>query len=713
MDRRNFFKIVSSMSAGAATVACSKQKSDALIPLLVPEHEIVHGEEQWQPSICTSCGAGCGVIVRVMRGERVIEKNGEKFREPIACVKKIEGNPLDSVSGGRLCASGHAALQSLYNPDRARGPMRRTGTRGKGEFAPISWDEAIAAASEKLAKVHASDPSRIVFLTAGLQGTRSRSIQRFLQSLGAPPASECSVMSLAVERKAAGEFFGWKGLPRYDLGLARYALGVGADFLGGWASPVYYARQYGHFRQGRPGMRGKLVQAESRMSITAASADEWLPLRPGAEPQFLIAVARLLIEGKLVRNAEAIPDGIRARLLLADVEALIRTTGLREKTLRRIVRELGESDAPLVIGGASVVHTNSMDAVMASHYVNSLLGNVGRPGGVLSPNELGSQTEAGSSLPEALRRARLVLLDEQNPVYAYSASSGVIDGLMNAESVISFGKFIDDSAAYADLVLPDHHGLESETAVLPPVSATSIAVSVGRPCVRPLHNTRAIEATLADLAKKVNVPFVPLTAEELVKPLLTEGETWDAVALQGGLWRDGDSEAAKVKSLMTELSWSTANFTGASDQFPFEFQPYVSLQYHDGRGANLPWMQELPDPASSSMWGLPVELDPKSAAELKIVTGDWVQVESPTGKLEAQAYVHPAAIPGVASMAIGEGHSTYGRYASGRGANPLSIVAKLEDAGATRVRVTRLDRKPVELIQFSPNDRDEGPWGYR
>ena len=107
MDRRNFFKIVSTVSAGSAAVSCDG-KRDALAPLLVPEHEIVPGEEQWHPSVCTSCGGGCGVIVRVMRGERLIERNGEKFREPIACVKKIEGNPLDPVSGGRLCARGHA-----------------------------------------------------------------------------------------------------------------------------------------------------------------------------------------------------------------------------------------------------------------------------------------------------------------------------------------------------------------------------------------------------------------------------------------------------------------------------------------------------------------------------------------------------------------------------------------------------------------------------
>jgi anaerobic selenocysteine-containing dehydrogenase len=711
MDRRNFFKIVSTVSAGAATLACEKNKSDALIPLLVPDHEIVPGEEQWHPSICSACESGCGVIVRVMRGERVIERKGEKFREPIACVKKIEGNPLDSVSGGRLCARGQAELQSLYNPDRLKGPMRRTAARGKGEFAGVSWDDAIAAAAEKFAQARARDPGRILFLSASQSGSRSLSIQRFLESIGAPPAVSCSVAHLALERKAAELVFGWKGVPRYDLARARFALGVGADFLGGWASPVFYARQYGHFRQGRTGVRGKLVQAESRMSLTAASADEWLPIRPGSEPQLLAAIARLLIDEKLTRNGEQADVAIPVNL-----DELIRATGLSEKRLRRVVRELGESEAPLIIAGASIVQTNSLDALLAAHYVNLLLGNIGRPGGVLPPNLSPVPFTSPLNIPDAVERASLLLLDGENPAYSYPAP---VNSLTNIESIVSFGKFVDDSAAYADLILPDHHTMESESAVAPPVAGTSIAYTVTEPFVRPLYNTRPIEQTLADIARKLNVVFVAVTSQGFVQPVLKPDESWDGVVLQGGLWRD-DGEATKVVVLNPKLSWSSAVFAGPPDQFPLHFQPYASVQYHDGRGANLPWMQELPDPVSSSMWGLPVEMDPQTAAKLSVETGDWVRVESASGNLEAQAYVHPAALPGVVSMAIGEGHVSYGRYASGRGANPLSIVAPVwEQAtqslafGATRVRITRIDGRREELIQFSPTDREQGPWGYR
>src|SRR5579885_828471 len=232
MDRRNFFKILSATSAGAMG-GCGK-KADKLIPLLVPEHEVVPGLEQWRPAVCAECAAGGGTLVRIMEGVRTVERNGEPFRERIAAVKKIEGNPLDPISGGRLCARGQASVQSLYHPDRLRGPMRRSGQRGQARFAPVSWEEALSQAAEQLAKARSADPGQIIFLTGPQRGTRFLAIQQFMQALGAPAPVTCSLASHTVERKAAELVFGWRGLPVYDIARAQTVLSVGADFLGGW-----------------------------------------------------------------------------------------------------------------------------------------------------------------------------------------------------------------------------------------------------------------------------------------------------------------------------------------------------------------------------------------------------------------------------------------------------------------------------------------------
>jgi anaerobic selenocysteine-containing dehydrogenase len=467
-------------------------------------------------------------------------------------------------------------------------------------------------------------------------------------------------------------------------------------------------------------VRGKLVQAESRMSLTAENADEWVPLRPGSEPHFLVALARLILDEKLARKQGELPSEVQEAIAASNLADLIRATGLEDRILRRIARELGESEAPLVMAGASIIHSNSLEAMIAGHYVNVLLGNVGQPGGLFPPYAAIVTGPESGDVAEALKHAQVLLLDGDNPAYTLPAATGIAGALGGLETIVSFGAFIDDSAAYADLILPDHQMLESEAAVVPAVPISPVDISVSTPFIKPLYNTRQIEQTLSDIAKKMNVTFKAVSARSMVEPLLAPGETWDDVTRQGGLWRNDGNAAPSLKPVGVKLEWSNAVFDGAAGQFPLQFQPYLSLQYHDGGGANLPWMQELPDPVSSAMWDLPVEIDPQTAARLKLTTGDSVRVESAHGSLDAPVYVHPAAIPGVVSMAIGEGHTHYGRYASGRGANPLSILAPIRENstkvlafGATRVRLTALNRKRAELIQFSPKDREQGPWGYR
>jgi anaerobic selenocysteine-containing dehydrogenase len=278
-------------------------------------------------------------------------------------------------------------------------------------------------------------------------------------------------------------------------------------------------------------------------------------------------------------------------------------------------------------------------------------------------------------------------------------------------------RFVDDSAAWSDFLLPDHHAIESEAAVIPAVSPVP-AVTAARPFVEPLYDTRAVERTLADLASKLGAAYDPVTAEDVVKPLLPEGFTLEDATRQGGLWLEAKAEAS-ARATGKTMAITAARFEGARSEYPLLLQPYLSIQFHDGSASNLPWMQELPDPGSSAIWGLPVEIDPQTAARLHVANGDMVRVQSAHGSFEAPAYVHPGAVPGVVSMAIGDGHSHYGRYASGRGANPLSILAPVWEqstgamvTGATSVRLARAGG-PRGWIQFAAPDREEREFDHR
>ena len=715
MDRRNFFKLVGTASGGALTGACGKQAQE-LIPLLVPATEIVPGAEEWHPSVCHSCPAGCGTIVRVMQAERKIEVDGETVRQPIAAIKKIEGNPLDPVSGGRLCARGQAAVQGLYHPDRLTGPRKRAGARGSGDFELIDWETALSEVASALAGV---DRSRIVYLTSAEMGTRSATAARFLDSIGAPPATTIGVGDFAIERRASQLAFGWDGLPVYEIQDATYVLSIGADFLGGWASPVFYSRRFGHMRRGRPGIRGKLVHAESRFSQTAWSADRWLPVAPGGEHALAMAIGHIVVSDNL-RESDQADDSLREAFAATDFSAACKAAGLEEMRVRGVARELAASTAPLVLAGASIVRPDSSRAVAAANALNLLLGNIGAKGGVMPPapvpGGLAAEKPAYRSLEEQISKAEIVMIDGVNPLYAAPWLAG---SLAKVKLMISFADFLDDTATHADWILPDHHALEASAGVIPLMSPTP-ALTGAPGFVKPLHDTRATPDVLTDLARQLDAAFEPVSLDSAYASLhgqaadeeSTLTDFIDYARRQGGWWgRERPAGAPRARTAPLG-DWDPPVSDPA---YPFAFQPYPALQFGFGGESHLPWLQQLPDPASSAVWNLPVEVDPATAEQLDVRNGDTLRVISPRGELEAPVYINPAAIPGVVSMPIGQGHGTFGRYASGRGINPLSIVAPVPEQetgvpafGATRVRLEKGTTKQ-RLVQYAVVDRQPHP----
>ncbi len=95
-------------------------------------------------------------------------------------------------------------------------------------------------------------------------------------------------------RRANLESFGREQVPTYDFANARLVISFGADFLGTWGSPVSQMAGYAKMRGGRPGIRGALIQVEPRMSLTGASADEWIAIKPGTEGILALGLANAL-----------------------------------------------------------------------------------------------------------------------------------------------------------------------------------------------------------------------------------------------------------------------------------------------------------------------------------------------------------------------------------------------------------------------------------
>jgi molybdopterin-containing oxidoreductase family iron-sulfur binding subunit len=195
-------------------------------------------------------------------------------------------------------------------------------------------------------------------------------------------------------------------------------------------------------------------------------------------------------------------------------------------------------------------------------------------------------------------------------------------------------------------------------------------------------------------------------------------EFWRSV-LQAGAWGNAVRLAASASftlndSIIANIAVAPPEFAGSSDAYPFVLHPYLSTAMNDGRGANLPWMQEMPDPNTSVVWGSWVEINPVTAGELGLKEGDLVAVESPNGQITVPVFLYPGIRPDVIAIPIGQGHREYGRFASNRGVNPLQILApQLESKtgslawAATRVKLAATGQN-VKLVKTSGSSRELG-----
>jgi anaerobic selenocysteine-containing dehydrogenase len=713
MDRRDFIKLTAITGTSATLASCGNPEHQLI--RFVPDEDLVPGVAEWKPSVCPACSAGCAVNVRVMEADVETVRNGQAGIVKMGVAKKLEGLPKDPINQGSLCARGQASIQITYHPDRLTQPMKRSGARGSGDYTPVSWDQGVAELVGKLdALAAAREHGTLRYLMRARHGQRRALADAFLSKFGAPAPVTFDLFADDVLREANAISFSKGQLPTIDLARSRFVISFGADLLGTWNSPVAQSVAYGEMRQGRVQVRGKLVQVEARMSLTGANADEWVPVKPGTEGVLALGLAHAIVAAKLLPasngRASAAIEGWSAGLPDYTPARVEQLTGVAAKRVERIARELVEfRPAVAVAGGPPLAHTNGLFHALAVNALNELLGAVGQPGGMyFTPGVSVAQPSAPSlqSLQD-LASAKVVLLDAANPVYGAPKALKVREALEKVPFIASFGSFVDDTSALADLILPDHSFLESWVESRPESGSIEAVSRVFGPAMKPLHQSRAIADVLIDVAGKLKSPIaLPWkNAEELAKSTMSVGNGLQAVPNRADASpRDG------LKAV--PYTYAAATFDGEPSQYPFHFLPYLSQQFGDGSVAHLPWLQEMPDPLTSAMWSSWIEINPQTAERLGIANGDLVDVTSSQGMVRAPAMIFPGIAPDMVAMPVGQGHENFTRTASGRGANPIGILAPVTtDAGhiawaATRVKIARAGGANGTLIMFAGELRE-------
>jgi molybdopterin-containing oxidoreductase family iron-sulfur binding subunit len=696
LDRRDFLKLVGVGAGGAVAAGCS-DPVEKLIPYVIQPEEITPGLPVFYSSTCRECPAGCGLHVRTREGRPI----------------KLEGNPEHPVNQGALCARGQTAIGRSYHPDRFAQPQ---GRGAGGGLEPIGWDEAIA----QLADAIRANPAGTWVLGGDVGPTANRAIDRWLEAIGGGGRVVYEPFAPEALREACRLLYGAPRLPRFDLSQADLVIDFGAESLDSGLSPVEHARQLAAARDvTRPHGGARFVYVGPRLSLTAASADEWLPARPGSEGIVAMAVARVALEtrgdgGAIAGMARAFTPEHAASLAGIDPEAIVR--------LGRAVAKAETAVAlPPSVGASSRRAVASTAAVLL---LNQAAGSIGRAV-LLEPEPEG---RARASHRETLRlveamasgKVSVLIVHDADPVYSLPAAAGFAEALGKVGLVVSTAPMLDETAARAQLVLPDHTPLESWGDAEPRAGVRSLL----QPTLRPLFDTRALVDTLHDVGRKVGAEVAAKLPEGSFKSLLETAWAGTAGGFRKALARGGEFAPASGGGGAPGLAASAAQLEVAEPllegdgELTLLAHPHPFL--HDGRGANLPWLQEIPDPVTKVTWQSWAELSHATAERLGLEPGDVVAVETPAGKIEVPTVPRGGIRDDVVAIAIGQGHH-HGHYASlagdghpgeARGASVISVLPSLTDeAGgrawlSTKASVSKTGRfHRLTLLQFSDNKR--------
>jgi anaerobic selenocysteine-containing dehydrogenase/Fe-S-cluster-containing dehydrogenase component len=688
MKRRRFLQV-----AGVAGVAagCSSE-AEKWVPVLVPNEELVPGIPTYYASTCRECPAGCGILVKT-RESRVI---------------KIEGNPEHPVNRGRLCARGQSALQGLYDPDRVTQPMKRTG----GAWQPMTWDAALTEIGQALATAAAAGANRVGLVTGAQNGVVDGLYDRFLAAFRSNRRLRYEAFGMEPLREATRLVFGAAGVPRYDFGAAQYVLSFGADFLETWLSPTEFARGFAASHGYHEGRMSKFVACSPRRGSTAFSADEWHPPKPGTEHILALGIAASIVRQGKARAGGAEADRFRGFLARFDGATVSQATGVSAAVVDRIAAEFADAEPSLAVGGGiAAQHRAATQLEVAAHILNVVAGNVGRTvhvGGASVWDRVSGHGDM-MALVAAMNAGEVDVLFVQggaNPAYTLPATAGFAEAFGKVRLKVAFATMVDETAALADIVLPDHHSLESWDAIEPVPGVTSFQ----QPAMQPVTGSRQAADVLIALAQGQNRSIAPAGVTN-AQGLVAAGRRDLNEALRKGVAGAPAAPrgAARTGGDFARLSYDAAPFD-ESGRLPLMLVP--SLLY-DGRGANKQMLQELPDPATKLAWQTWVEIHPSSAGDL--VNGDVVTVTAGNRTVEALVYVWPGVMPGVVAMPLGQGHTSYGRFARGRGSNPVALLAATatDPSGAlayaqTGVSLTKTGWRPLATTEGSARQHDRG-----
>ncbi|MEN0055787.1 MAG: TAT-variant-translocated molybdopterin oxidoreductase, partial [Mucilaginibacter sp.] len=667
--RRDFLKALG-FGVGAVTLAaCQRVPVHKSIPYLIKPEEVTPGVANYY----SSTYEGQAILVKTREGRPI----------------KVEGNPNDVFAKGGLGAQAQASVLDLYDVNRLKDPKLNGNDAG--------WSEVDAFVIKELAAIKAAGKNiRLVTSTIHSPSTLAV-IADFIAQYPTAKHINYDAVSYTGIIQANQNSFGKAVLPHYNFDKADVIVSFGADFLGTWISGEEFTRQYVSNRNNQSLKNKKMsrhIQFETGMSLTGTNADNRYPVKPSEEGIALISLYNAISGTTLPGSKKLENKAVDNAITLAAKE---------------LVAAKGKA---LVVAGSNDVATQVL-----VNAINSLLGSYGTTIDLDNPSKqyAGNDAEFVEFINEVNRgEVAAVFFLNVNPAYDYFKAADFKAALNKVRLKVSFADHADETAGLSNVIAPNHHYLESWG----DSNALEGYYTVIQPTINPVYNTRQAEHSLLVWSENPVKDYYAYVRNNWNNGLLAKGglsgqKGWETLLQTGMINTPANTAGAYTFSrdlnavAQTILTHSAALVAGDGK---FELQVYQSPALGDGKRANNPWLQELPDPVSKVTWDNFVAVSVADIKKLKLDEGDVIKITANGYTVELPVLAQPGQAQGTISIALGYGRTQAGPVGDNVGKNAFPFYSFRNGTFQTSAVVSTFDKTHVKspLAQTQTHHSYEG-----
>lgn len=666
--RRDFLKAVG-FGVGAVTLAaCQKVPVNKSIPYLIKPEEVTPGVANYY----TSTYEGHAILVKTREGRPI----------------KVEGNPKDIMGRGGVSAQAQASVLDLYDVNRLKNPMR--------DGSEQEWTAIDTFVKSELAAIAASG-KQIRIISSSIHSPSTVSvISDFIAKYPTAKHIAYDAVSYTGIIQANQNSFGKAVLPHYNFDKADVIVSFDADFLSSWISPNEFTAQYVQNRNAKSLEAKKMsrhIQFETGMSLTGTNADVRIPVKPSEQGIALINLYNAITGTTLAGSKKLNNNAANAAIAVVAKEL--------QAARGRALVVCGSNDV------ATQVLVNAINAALGSYGTTIDLDNY-------SNQYVGNDAQFTEFLGELKAGVvGAVLFLDANPVYDYHNAPELVNALAKVRLKLSFSDHKDETAAICNVIAPNHHYLESWG----DDNIKEGYYTIVQPTINPVYNTRQAEQSLMVWSENEIPDYYTYVRNIWEGNFLALGGLsgqagWETVLQNGFI--SVPTAPAVAYSFTQDVNAVAGTIVAHSAQIAagdnkMEIQLYQSAAMLDGKRANNPWLQELPDPVSKVTWDNFAAISHTDLKKLNLAEGDVISIDVNNKTIALPVLLQPGQAEGTISIALGYGRTAAGPVGDNVGKNAYPFCAlRNGTVQTTNVGTVTATGDNIELAQTQTHHSYEG-----